>query len=156
MKKLLRKEREPSWSWSYGSRIFNNLYNQCLSQLCDKVCQWLATGRWFSPGDPGDPVSSINKTYCHDITEILLKVALNTIILTSLKLWEFYRYIVYIANDGCHIRICDKVCQWLAVGRWFCSRHSLVSSSNKTAHYTWNIVESGIKHWYHWNQAVHE
>jgi len=31
---------------------------------------------------------STNKTYCHDITEILLKVALNTIILTlsSLKL----------------------------------------------------------------------
>jgi len=27
----------------------------------------------------GTPVSSINKTDCHDITEILLKVALNTI-----------------------------------------------------------------------------
>ena len=26
----------------------------------------------------GTPVSSINKTYCHDITEILLKVALST------------------------------------------------------------------------------
>ena len=44
--------------------------------LCDKVCQWLAAGQWFSPGPP---VSSINKTDCHDITEILLKVALNTI-----------------------------------------------------------------------------
>jgi hypothetical protein len=32
--------------------------------------------QWFSP-DP--PVSSTNKTDCHDITEILLKVALNTI-----------------------------------------------------------------------------
>jgi hypothetical protein len=31
------------------------------------------TGRWFSP------VSSTNKTDRHDITEILLKVALNTI-----------------------------------------------------------------------------
>jgi hypothetical protein len=28
---------------------------------------------------PGPPVSSNNKTDCHDITEILLKVALNTI-----------------------------------------------------------------------------
>jgi hypothetical protein len=28
--------------------------------LCDKVCQWLATGRWFSPGTP---VSSTSKTY---------------------------------------------------------------------------------------------
>ena len=45
--------------------------------LCDKVCQWLATGRWFSPCTP---VSSTNKTDHHDIAEILLKVALNTII----------------------------------------------------------------------------
>ena len=41
--------------------------------LCDKVCQWLAAGTWFSP------VSSTTKTDCQDITEILLKVALNTI-----------------------------------------------------------------------------
>jgi len=40
------------------------------------VCQWLATGRWFSPGIP---VFSINKTDGYDITEILLKVALNII-----------------------------------------------------------------------------
>jgi hypothetical protein len=51
--------------------------------LCDKVCQWLATGRWFSSDTP---VSSTNKTDCHDITEILLKVALNTI--TPLNLLE--------------------------------------------------------------------
>ena len=37
------------------------------------VIKLLATGQWFSP------VSSTNKTDCHDITEILLKVALNTI-----------------------------------------------------------------------------
>ena len=35
-----------------------------------------ATGQWFSPGPP---VSSINKTDGHDIAEIFLKVALNTI-----------------------------------------------------------------------------
>ena len=45
-------------------------------QHCDKVCQWLATGMWFSLGTP---VSSTNKTDRHDITEKLLKVALNTI-----------------------------------------------------------------------------
>jgi hypothetical protein len=44
--------------------------------LCDKVCQWLATGRWFFPGTLR---SSTNKTDRHDITEILLKVELNTI-----------------------------------------------------------------------------
>jgi hypothetical protein len=36
----------------------------------------LVTGQWFSPGPP---VSSNNETDNHDITEILLKVALNTI-----------------------------------------------------------------------------
>ena len=35
----------------------------------------LQAGWWFSLGPP---VSSINKTDRHDITEILLKVALNT------------------------------------------------------------------------------
>jgi hypothetical protein len=44
--------------------------------LCDKVCQWLVAGQWFSPGTPD---SSTNKTDRHDITEILLKVALITI-----------------------------------------------------------------------------
>jgi hypothetical protein len=34
------------------------------------------TGGWFSPGTP---VSSTYKTDCHDITEILLKVALNNL-----------------------------------------------------------------------------
>ena len=81
---------------SYGSWIYNYLCNQCLSTLtlwvwillrrgvldtplCDKVCLWLAAGRWFSPGPP---VSSTNKTDRHIIIEILLKVALNTITIT--------------------------------------------------------------------------
>ena len=57
-----------------------------ITTLCDKVCQWLATGRWFSPDTP---VSSTNKTDCHDITKISLKVVLNTITLTpnSLISW---------------------------------------------------------------------
>jgi len=46
--------------------------------LCDKVCQLFVTGQWFSPGPP---VSSTNKTDRHDITEILLKVVLNSITL---------------------------------------------------------------------------
>jgi hypothetical protein len=62
--KQLYWEKGPSWSWSYGSWIYNYLCNQCLSPLmlrvriqlgwgvldttlCDKVCQWLATGQWF-------------------------------------------------------------------------------------------------------------
>ena len=72
-----------SWSWLYGSWIYNCLCNQCLSPsqarcttLCDKVCQWLATGLWFSSGTL---VSSTNKTDHHDIAEILLRMALNII-----------------------------------------------------------------------------
>jgi hypothetical protein len=72
-----------SWPWSYGSWIYNYLCNRCLchyscefeprswrvvidTTLCDKVCQWLTTGRWFSPGIS---VSTTNKTDRHDITE---------------------------------------------------------------------------------------
>jgi hypothetical protein len=49
--------------------------NQSIN-IVNLVRQWLATGWWFSLGIP---VSSTNKTDCYDITEILLKVQLNTI-----------------------------------------------------------------------------
>jgi len=44
--------------------------------ICDKNCQSCVAYRWFSSGTPA---SSTNKTDRHDITEILLKVTLNTI-----------------------------------------------------------------------------
>jgi hypothetical protein len=44
-----------------------------LAAASDKVYPLLAHGRWFSPGTPA---SSTTKTGCHDIAEILLKVAL--------------------------------------------------------------------------------
>ena len=47
-----------------------------ITTLCDKVCQWLTASQWFSPSTL---VSSANKTDSHDITEILLKLALNSI-----------------------------------------------------------------------------
>ena len=47
-----------------------------LAATSDKVYQLLAHGRWFSPGTPA---SSTTKTGRHDIVEILLNVALNTI-----------------------------------------------------------------------------
>jgi len=84
----------PSWSWSFGSWIYGYLCNQCPlplmlwvriplnwgvldTALCDIVCQWLAAGQWFSSGTL---LSSTNKTDSHDITELVLKVALNAII----------------------------------------------------------------------------
>jgi hypothetical protein len=54
--------------------------------LCGKVCQCLATGTWFSP------VASTNKTDRHEITKILLNVALNTI----------------------HPNLADKIWWWIA------------------------------------------
>jgi hypothetical protein len=91
--------RRSSWSWSYGSWIYNYLCNQSLSPLtlwvltplrwgalyttlCDKVCQWLVTGRWFAAGIPD---SSTKKTDCHNITEVMLNVALNTIKSTNMS-----------------------------------------------------------------------
>ena len=70
--------------------------------LCDKVCQWLATCRRFSP------VSSTNKTDRHDITEIVLKVALSTInlnrfvrfkivyVLVGIYIYKFRKYFIFI------------------------------------------------------------
>ena len=54
------------------------LQKECarLAAASDKVYQLLAHGRWFSPGTPA---SFNTKTGRHDIAEILLKVALNTI-----------------------------------------------------------------------------
>ena len=110
--KVIKQWKGASWSWSYCSWIYNYLCNQGLSALmlwvrialrwgvidttlCDKVCQWLAAGWWFSLGTP---VSSTNKTECHDITEILLKVALNTITLSLPQ----KKHIWYL---GSHIRL---------------------------------------------------
>ena len=45
------------------------------------LCGKSLIGRWFSLGFP---VSSTNKTDCHYMTEIFLKVALNTITLTPI------------------------------------------------------------------------
>ena len=56
--------------------VSSNLDQGEVYNIMWKICQWLATGQWFSPSLP---VSSTNKTDCHDRTEILLKVALNTI-----------------------------------------------------------------------------
>jgi hypothetical protein len=69
-------DNNPPW----GILLIYSLHSswRCVldTTLCDIVCQWLAIGRWFSLGTP---ISSTYKTDRHDITEILLKVVLNTI-----------------------------------------------------------------------------
>ena len=66
-KRIIKSWAGASWSWSNGSWIYNYLCNHFLSPLklwirtrpcrgvfdttlCDKVCERLATGRWFTPG----------------------------------------------------------------------------------------------------------
>jgi hypothetical protein len=56
----------------------------------------LAHGRWFSPGTP---VSSTTKTGCHDIAEILLKVALSTKNQNQIKSKVHYTIISFIWGE---------------------------------------------------------
>jgi hypothetical protein len=58
------------------SRTRNRKYDFGINYPCEmeiKVCQWHATGQWFSLGTP---VSFTNKIDCLKINEILLKVVL--------------------------------------------------------------------------------
>ena len=86
-----------SKSCEFDSRLWQGVLDTI---LCYKVCQWLATGRWFSPGTP---VSFTNKTDRHDITEILLKVALNT---KPVK-WLIYDF--DITNFNCMLNIAKYI-----------------------------------------------
>jgi hypothetical protein len=56
-----------------------NLLARLVIMMGIKLWMLLVTGQWFFPGPP---VSSTNNTDRYDITERLLKVALNTITLT--------------------------------------------------------------------------
>ena len=120
---IISYNQEPPWLWSYGSWIYIHLCKQCLSPLilwadtslspgvlnttlCDNVCQWLATGQWFSSGVL---VSSTNKTDRHDITEILLQVALSTIKPTNqpnLLIRECFKNVICMHTD--HLSICSR------------------------------------------------
>ena len=85
----------------FASRLYRTLFSGTGMRgttLCDKVCQRLATGRWISSGTP---VSSTNKTDHDDITEILLKVALNTTkqTKTNIQLVLFLLLIVCLSSD---------------------------------------------------------
>jgi hypothetical protein len=67
----------------------------------DKVCQWLAPGRRFSPGPS---VSSTNTTKSHDVTEILL---IN--VFTTHKSWQTLNIIAYTGMVGTFIFWQEKV-----------------------------------------------
>jgi hypothetical protein len=64
------------WTVEQTNKGVTPLLFVCCLWRGDEACQWLAAGRWFSPGTS---ISSTNKTDRHYMAEILLKVALNTI-----------------------------------------------------------------------------
>ena len=83
----------PSWSWSYGSWIYNYLWNQCLSSLTlsvriplrrgvlDTLCNTI-----FSElQQVGDFLLVLRFSPTVKLTTILLKVALNTFWMKNLK-----------------------------------------------------------------------
>jgi hypothetical protein len=86
------------WVWT--------LWGVLDTTLCNKVCQWIVAGQWFSPKTP---LSSTNKTGPHHIIEILLKVVLNTMTTTAplkitqcnlilKKMIHVYIYFLYLWN----------------------------------------------------------
>ena len=80
--------------------------NLWLHKTTDKVCQWLATGRWFSPGIP---VSSTNKIDSHDIAEILLKVAISTITPPPLFLHKTVDHLFKISQYRLSVPVCNDL-----------------------------------------------
>jgi hypothetical protein len=96
--------------------------------LCDKVCQWLAVDRWISL------VSSTIKTDRHDIAEILLKVALNTITLT-LTLFEFN-------TENSLVKLCKRKqssdkSEWLLLNaKWSIFSYFM----SRTSYIRWNAM----------------
>ena len=75
-----------------------------LTTASDKVYQLLAHGQWFSPGTPA---SSTTKTGRHDIAEILLKVALNTI--------NQIKSLYVCIHASSFIRMCHSICCHISV-----------------------------------------
>ena len=103
--------RGTSWSWSYGSWMYNYLWNQCLSSLTLRVripvrwgvldttiCDSLSATSSRSVVYSEYLVSSTHKTDRHDITEILLKVALKhhnpTPIVIMVVFYWFFHFVL--------------------------------------------------------------
>ena len=140
------------------------------------VCQWLATGRWFSWVTP---VSSTNNTDRQDITEILLKVALISIKqpvffreMALDTIWSKSRNSVYTLTHNLEtilisnhsemwyvIIFCDlfHICEfifisWKGVSFYFFNSNIQISSEQETI---WTTVDNTFRFlWHHFRQLV--
>jgi hypothetical protein len=74
------KGTEPKYYWKLDIYYRDYAYERCEFEyhswwcvlditLCDKVCQWLVTGLWFSPGTP---ISSTNKTHGYTLINMFI------------------------------------------------------------------------------------
>jgi hypothetical protein len=82
--------------WQYRNNL--NMYHSWrgirYTTLCDQVCRWIATGRWFSHGTPAS--STIKSTTIYIVTEILLKVLFCILVeQSSLHFVQVAQYLVF-------------------------------------------------------------
>ena len=135
--------------------------------LCDKVCQWVATGRWLTP------VSSTNKTDCYEMTEILLKVALSTTIPNQTKMWLTFPFFnIFSCNQfllqfsmQIFLKLCTMLSHILKIFIWHCESHLSPLTYNpglfikfKTLHLLTFFSMSHLTYWaiqYLCNQAIY-
>ena len=124
------------WSWSHSSWIYNYLCNQCLLPLklwirTPFMARWPQYIMWSSLSETCERsvvfsgyslVSSTNKTDRHNITEILLKVALNNIhqticqrlILFVFPIYWFWAYLKKVIPETCtKLDICFYYYNWV-------------------------------------------
>jgi hypothetical protein len=113
--------------------------------LCEKVSQWLAAGRWFSSGTP---ISSTNKTVCHDITEILFEVAFNIINIIGPLVSCFQRFLIYLGFQSFDwaymIKIFTETCRVTSILNWMFTFLLLNSLSSLPCAYMCISIDSNF------------
>ena len=96
--------------WQVGGFLYTT--------LCDQVCQWLVTSQWFS---------------LYNIMWSSLSVTCDRSVVFSIQ-----HYVIKFVSDLWQVSgflyttLCDKVCQWLAAGRWFSLYNIMWSSLSVT------------------------
>ena len=121
------------------------------------------TGRWFSPGNPG----SFNQTDRHDKTEILLKVALNTINQPN-QAWILFQNLVdcmlstlmiafFLVVDNCvtllnlqfvHLSICQSV--WIERTKKQMNGNNELTKLNTLLDHKFTGYSNKLRAWQRW------
>ena len=73
----------------------------------------------------------------------LIRCATFVLFLLAIVLSVFWIWLPLWYLQTLHATLCDKVCQWLATGGWFLR---VLQQGNWPPRYSWDIVESGIRH----------